>query len=95
MTAGLALGLTRQAAARFSFLLAVPIIVLAGMLETWTLLREPVAVNWAALAAGVVVAALSAFACIHVFLRLVERVGMLPFVLYRLVLGIALLVFLA
>jgi undecaprenyl-diphosphatase len=95
MTAGLALGLTRQAAARFSFLLAVPIIVLAGMLETWTLLREPVAVNWAALAAGVLVAALSAFACIHVFLRLVERVGMLPFVLYRLVLGIALLVFLA
>lgn len=95
MTAGLALGFSRQAAARFSFLLAVPIIVLAGMLETWGLLSEPAPVDWAAMAVGVLVAAICAFACIHLFLRLVERVGMLPFVLYRLVLGIALLVFLA
>jgi undecaprenyl-diphosphatase len=94
MTAGLALGLTREAAARFSFLLAVPIIVLAGALETRELLTTPATVDWATMGAGVLVAALCAFACIHLFLRLVERVGMLPFVIYRLALGIVLLLFL-
>ena len=95
MSAALALGMTRQAAARFSFLLAVPIIVLAGLLETYELLHEPVPVDWLAMSVGVLVSALCAFACIHVFLRLVERVGMLPFVLYRLALGVVLLVVLA
>ncbi len=91
MTAGLMLGLTREAAARFSFLLSIPVIVLAGTLELLALIREPVVVDWPALVVGTVVSGACAFACIHAFLRLVERVGMLPFVLYRLALGAALL----
>jgi undecaprenyl-diphosphatase len=93
ITAGLALGLTREAAARFSFLLAVPVIALAGALQTWEAVTERVAVDWPAVALGTAVSALCAFACIHVFLRLVEQVGMAPFVIYRLALGLALLVF--
>jgi undecaprenyl-diphosphatase len=87
ITAGLMLGLRREAAARFSFLLSIPAILGASTLELAELLttREPVA--WSQLAIGVAVAATSAYTCIHVFLRLVERTGMMPYVIYRLVLG--------
>ena len=93
MMAGLMLGLTREAAARFSFLLAVPVIALAGIREVYGALGEGLVVDWPAAAVGTLVSALCAFACIHVFLRLVARVGMLPFVVYRLVLGAGLLWF--
>jgi undecaprenyl-diphosphatase len=91
MTAGLMLGLTRAAAARFSFLLSIPIILLAGMLKSLELVHSGAAVNWSILALGAVVSALSAYLCIKVFLHLLERVGMLPFVVYRVLLGATLL----
>jgi len=87
MTAGLALGLTREAAARFSFLLAIPVILLAGGYEGVKLARAGAAVEWGLLAFAAGVAAATAWAVIALFLRWVERVGMLPFVLYRLALG--------
>ncbi|MFP4244228.1 MAG: undecaprenyl-diphosphate phosphatase [Ectothiorhodospira sp.] len=87
MTAGLLLGLSRAAAARFSFLLSIPVILLAGGLSTWELVSGDHPVEWVAMGAGVVLSALSAYACIHLFLRLLDRLGFLPFVLYRLLLG--------
>ena len=90
LTAGLALGLTRAGAARFSFLLAIPTIVLAGGLtgvEAW---NHRAAMDWTPLLWGVLLAAISAYLGIHYFLRLLERVGVLPFVVYRLLLGIVL-----
>ena len=87
MTAGLILGLTRQAAARFSFLLSVPLIFLAGSLKSLELINSSIAIDWFSIAVGVVVSALSAFACIALFLRMLEKIGMLPFVIYRLFLG--------
>ncbi len=92
MTAGLILGLTRQAAARFSFLLAVPVITLAGGLKTIELLQSPSATDWNALISGAVLSAISAYLCIHFFLKLLDKIGMLPFVIYRLVLGAILVV---
>ena len=91
MTGALLLGLTRDAAARFSFLLSVPLIFLAGSLKTLELVNMGQAVDWTAIVAGVVISALSAFACISLFLKLLERVGMFPFVIYRLGLGLVLL----
>jgi len=91
MTAGLMLGMTRQSAARFSFLLAIPVIVMAGGYEGYKLLSATEPVQWTGLAAGVVVSALTAFACIHFFLRLLDRIGFLPFVIYRLALGVVLI----
>ncbi|MEW5009583.1 MAG: undecaprenyl-diphosphate phosphatase [Cycloclasticus sp.] len=91
MTGALLLGLTRDAAARFSFLLSVPLIFLAGSLKTLELVEMGQAVDWTAIVAGVVISALSAFACISLFLKLLERVGMFPFVIYRLGLGLVLL----
>ncbi len=92
MTAGLAQGLTRQAAARFSFLLSIPIITLAGGLLTLDLLQQPDEAHWLVLLLGTVIAYSSAYLCIHFFLKLLERMGMLPFVIYRLLLGMGLLV---
>jgi undecaprenyl-diphosphatase len=87
ITAGLALGLTRTAAARFSFLLSVPVILVAGGYETLQLVQEHGPVAWDMLLLGTAIAAISAWLCIHFFLQLVERIGMLPFVIYRLLLG--------
>ncbi len=92
ITAGLMLGLTRDAAARFSFLLAIPIILAAGALKTRDLIASPAPVEWAALASGVILSGISAYLCIHYFLKLVDRLGMMPFVAYRLVLGGVLLI---
>ncbi|MDY6941407.1 MAG: undecaprenyl-diphosphate phosphatase [Pseudomonadota bacterium] len=92
MTAGLAMGLSRTAAARFSFLLAVPVIVLAGGYEGAKLWADPSLFDWRALLVGGLISAVTAYLTIDFFLRLVERVGMLPFVVYRLLLGLLLLV---
>lgn len=91
MTAGLFLGLTREASARFSFLLSIPLIFLAGSYKAMQLLSLGGAVDWFSIISGVLVSALSAFLCIAVFMRLLEKVGMLPFVIYRLLLGAFLL----
>ncbi len=91
MTAGLMLGMTRVASARFSFLLSIPLIMAAGGLKGKELLESAVPVDWSAIALGIAFSAITAYLCIHFFLQLVERVGMLPFVIYRLVLGVILL----
>jgi len=91
MTAALALGLTRSAAARFSFLLSVPVILMAGGYESLQLLQQAEPVAWDSLVLGTVAAGVSAYLSIHFFMRLIEKVGMLPFVIYRLLLGVFLL----
>lgn len=91
MTAGLLLGLSRNAAARFSFLLSIPLILAAGLFKLKDLLESQLPVEWTAIISGTLLSAISAYLCIHLFLRLLERVGMFPFVIYRLVLGAVLL----
>lgn len=91
ITAALMLGLNRQAAARFSFLLSIPVIVLAGGLETLDYLEVASLTDINFLLLGALISALSAYACIHFFLKLLEKISMLPFVIYRMILGIVLL----
>jgi undecaprenyl-diphosphatase len=91
ITAGLMLGLKPEAAARFSFLLSIPVIFLAGSLETVAYLETASIQDAQPLLIGALISAVSAYACIHYFLKLLDRVGMLPFVAYRLVLGMVLL----
>lgn len=93
ITAGLLLGLTRSAAARFSFLLSIPLILAGGGLKTLDLMEAPGPVDWHSLVLGILLSGLAAYYCIHFFLKLLERIGMMPFIIYRLVLG-AILVFL-
>ena len=93
MTAALALGLRRTAAARVAFLLAIPTIAAAGAWSLRKSLHGVQALDWGALVLGALIAAGSAWLCIHFFLRLIERIGMMPFALYRVALGGFLLVF--
>lgn len=91
ITAGRLLGIARQDAARFSFLLSVPVILLASLYEGLKLAisDEPIAVS--ALALGVAVSALVAYLAIGFFMRIVGRVGLLPFAAYRLLLAAVIL----
>jgi len=93
MTAALMLGYDRQSAARFSFLLSIPIIVLAGSYLTLKLITSDEAVAWDAIILGTILSFASAYACIHFFLKWIETVGMKPFVIYRLILGAILIYF--
>jgi len=94
ITMGLAMGLTREAAARFSFLLAIPVIVLAGSWQTRNLVRSDHLVQWDVMVFATIVSGLVAFACIHWFLGFLRRFSMLAFVIYRLILGVLILVLL-
>jgi len=91
ITAGLMLGLTRQSAARFSFLLSIPLILASATLQIAELVQTSQSVDWLALSLALVLSTLSAGVCIHWFLRLIDKVGMLPFVIYRLLLGTVLI----
>lgn len=91
ITAGLMLGLTASAAARFSFLLSIPVIVLAGGVETLDYIKVANVGDMKDLVYGALISAFSAYLCIHFFLMLLERTGMRPFVIYRLLLGFILL----
>lgn len=93
MTAGLLLGLSREAAARFSFLLSIPVIFLAGAWQVRHLVVQPEPVQWEAMGLGVILAGVSAYLCIHFFLTFIRRVGMQPFVIYRVLLGLLLIGF--
>ncbi len=92
MTAGLFCKLNRRESAHFSFLLAIPAVAGATLLSFLDLLGES-AVNWSELLYGWFLAAVFSFLCIHYFLKLVTTLGYLPFVVYRVLLGLVLFVF--
>ena len=84
ITAGLALGMTREAAARFSFLLATPITFGAGLYGSRRLLSEThTGTEWLAIGVGFVVAALAGLAAIGFLLAWLRRRSVAIFSLYR------------
>ena len=87
MTAALLLGFTRQAAARFSFLLSIPLILAAGGLKALELAESGEAAQWNDILIGAALSFIAAFLCIKLFLKALDALGMLPFVIYRLLLG--------
>ncbi|GEN28504.1 undecaprenyl-diphosphatase 1 [Halovibrio variabilis] len=93
MTAALLIGMSREGAARFSFLLSIPVIVLAGGLEAVKLLQVPQSIDWLAMLAGTLLSGFSAYVCIHYFLVVIKKLGMQPFVIYRVLFGAWLLWF--
>jgi len=95
MTAGRTLGLSREASARFSMLMSLPIIGAGGLYAMLKLMTAEATEQSATLMNGFVVAGLSfvtAYACIALFMRWVGRIGFLPFMIYRLFLGFGLLI---
>lgn len=88
ITAALLLGVSRVEAARFSFLLSIPIIAGASLLLVKDAVELGLDVQVGDWLLGAAVALLSALACIQVFIALVERIGMMPFVWYRIALAV-------
>jgi undecaprenyl-diphosphatase len=94
ITAGLARGMTRETAARFSFLLSIPIVGGAALYSFVGLAREPIALpagSTLVFIVGMLAAAVSGYLCIRYFLRYLQKRALAPFVIYRVILGIALL----
>jgi len=86
MTTGLLLGLTREGAARFSFLLSAPVIFGAGLIKVPDIVANPGMVD-APFLIGMLVSALSGAASIGFLLKYVQKKNFLPFVWYRFLLG--------
>jgi len=91
MTMGRMLGYDTDTAARFSFLLSIPIIAAAGAYGVLRMLMHNAPIDWFQFGLAIVLSALAGWLCIAAFLALLQRVGLLPFVIYRLALGVALL----
>ncbi len=87
ITAGLFLGMSREAASRFSFLLAIPIIVLASGVKLLEVATSDVIVDWSGFLVGGVTSFLMAITAIHFFLKWLNKVGMWPYVIYRILLA--------
>jgi undecaprenyl-diphosphatase len=87
ITAGRALGIARQDAARFSFLLSAPVILLATVYEAVTLVTGDTPVPWDNLGLAVLISAVVAYISIEFFMRVVSVIGLLPFAIYRLLLA--------
>ena len=93
ITAALLLGLSRPQALSFSFLLAIPVIGGASVLNIWEMLHgfKANADLWYPMIIGFIISAIFALLTIKLFIRFVEKIGLLPFVIYRILLGIVLL----
>ncbi len=94
LTTGLFLGMERETAARFSFLLGIPAIFLAGLSELHELFKaELTGSDWLMLGFTVLVATVSAFCAVFFLLRYLERYSTWPFVIYRFLMGLFLIYF--
>ena len=92
LTAALFLGLKREEAARFSFLLGLPAIALAGLKELWELYHAHLDAHaWGILGVGLLVGSISAFFAIWTLMHILERFSSWPFVFYRAAMGAFLL----
>ena len=87
LTAALLFGLSRTAGARFSFLLAIPTIAGGALLLSLDVLDAGLDLDRGKILAGALLSFLTAYLAIEFFLRLVERTGMFPYVVYRLFLA--------
>jgi undecaprenyl-diphosphatase len=84
---GMLLGLSREEAARFAFLIAIPVILGAGSKKLLELITADEVVAWGAVGAGALVAFITALFAIHFMLSFVRRYSLWPFIWYRLLLA--------
>lgn len=87
ITAGMALGLKRQEAARFSFLLSVPVILLATVYETAQVFIGDATISLSTLALGALISCVVAYLTVGFFMRVINAIGLVPFAVYRILLA--------
>lgn len=91
---GLFMGYTREAAARYSFLLAVPAVLLSGFQQLFDISSDPVPPAWGPIAVATLISFVIGYAVIAWLLRYVSTHSFKPFVIYRIVLALVLFVLL-
>ena len=92
ITAALLIGLNIKDASKFAFLLAIPTIIGALILLIINLDLSTINTDLLSLGIGFFVSMFVAFLTIRFFLLFVEKIGMLPFIIYRMLLGVVLLI---
>jgi len=95
ITAGLLMGYKREAAARYSFLLAIPAVLGSGFYELSKALKAPAVTPMGETVVATIVAFVVALVVIGVFMRYISSHSFLPFVVYRVLLGIVVMVLLS
>lgn len=95
LTAGLLMGYTREAAARYSFLLAIPAVFGSGFYQLAKALREPAVTPMGLTIVATIIAFVVALVVIGVFMRYISKGSFMPFVVYRVLLGIVIIVLLS
>ena len=88
MTAALFLGLKKEDAAKFSFLLSIPVILLASCYKFFQILSNGIHIIWGELLIGAAVAFIVAYFSIGIFMRIIRNYGLVPFAIYRIILGV-------
>lgn len=91
---GMFLGLTREEATRFAFLLGVPILLGAGSKKLIEFLSSPDEVVWGSILVGILAAFITGLLAIHFMLGFVRRFSLWPFIIYRLILAVVVIIFL-
>ena len=93
MTAARFRGLSHRAAARFSMILSIPIIIGSGILKAGDVMTAGATDMLTAMIVAAVISMVVAFLAIGAMMAIIQRVGFMPFVIYRVILGIVLLGF--
>ena len=85
------LSYSRTIASKFAFMLAIPTLGIILLSEVISLGFSSLEINWLDVLLVLTFSFLSSYLCIGIFLKLIERIGFTPFVIYRVLLGIFLL----
>ena len=89
----LILGLSKTTSAKFSFLLSIPVILAASLLSSFDLLNSSNSYSLSQILIALIVSSLNAYLCISWVMGIINRIGLMPFVWYRIILGLFLFTF--
>ena len=92
ISAALALGLTSKVASKFSFLLAIPTIGAIACYQLLSLEFDTFIDEYRTNLIGIIISFVVAYSTIDFFMKFIERIGFMPFIIYRLILGSLILI---
>ena len=92
ISAALALGLTSKVASKFSFLLAIPTIGAIACYQLLSLEFDAFIDEYRTNLIGIIISFVVAYSTIDFFMKFIERIGFMPFIIYRLILGSLILI---
>lgn len=93
ITQGLFCGLNKKEASKFSLFLAIPVITLSSLFSIMQLVQQKTNLSYGHFILAASISGVTAYISIHYFLKLINKIGLLPFIIYRLLLACILLVY--